>query len=407
MDAVTLRKLIMESLLEQGFRIDNGQVLPPANMDKDKIRELHSLAVRYRIEKSKGGLYKYEPRLLTRIATGGEVTPERIQPYLVEVHPDSEDELLFRYVSLHWSIPVSKGYGRRLRFLVVDQANNKLIGIIGIGDPVIALAARDKWIGWDQNTRHQRLRFVIDAFVLGAIPPYSYLLCGKLVALLAASSDVRNRFFSKYRGRNSLIQNRSHDVQPVLITTMSALGKSSIYNRLKHPSGLSYISVGYTSGYGEFHFSNGIYRDIAEYASSNCTPTSKKERWGKGFRNRREVIRKVLLHIGISDKWLCHGLQREVFVVPLASNARQFLRGEENQPEWSCQSAADIFTWFRERWLLPRARRDNRYRDFDPESYGLWQEECQEAKRESSKWVNPEFLEKVGDEILHATRGVT
>ena len=79
MDAVTLRKLIMESLLEQGFRIDNGQVLPPANMDKDKIRELHSLAVRYRIEKSKGGLYKYEPRLLTRIATGGEVTPERIE----------------------------------------------------------------------------------------------------------------------------------------------------------------------------------------------------------------------------------------------------------------------------------------------------------------------------------------
>jgi hypothetical protein len=133
--------------------------------------------------------------------------PETIQPSLVEVNPDSEDELLFRYVSLHWSIPVSKGYGRRLRFLVVDQANDKLIGIIGLGDPVIALAARDKWIGWDRNTRHERLRYVIDAFVLGAVPPYSYLLCGKLIALLAASSDVRSRFFNKHRKRHSLIQN--------------------------------------------------------------------------------------------------------------------------------------------------------------------------------------------------------
>jgi len=387
-DAVTLKKLIIESLEQQGFRIDNDQVLPPDHIDKDKIRNLHALAVKHRVEGGKKGLCKYERRLLMRIAAGREVVPEAIQPSLVEVNHDSEDELLFRYVSLHWSIPTSKGYGRRLRFLVVDQANNKLIGIIGLGDPVMALAARDKWIGWDQNTRHERLRYVIDAFVLGAVPPYSYLLCGKLIALLAASSDVSIRFFNKYRGQHSLIQSRSHDIEPVLMTTMSALGKSSIYNRLKYPKGVSYLSVGYTAGYGEFHFSNGLYKDIAQYALTNCSPTSKNERWGKGFRNRREIIRKVLLHIGISDEWMRHGIQREIFVVPLASNSREFLRGEQGELVLFRQSATDIFTWFRERWLLPRAERGSGYQEFDPESYQLWsgegEEMCDQSPRVAS-----------------------
>lgn len=405
MDAVTLKKLIIESLEEQGFRIDNNQVLPPDDIDKDKVRTLHTLAVRHRVERGKKGLYKYEPRLLMRIATGGELVPETIQPSLVEVNPDSEDELLFRYISLHWSIPVSKGYGRRLRFLVVDQANNKLIGIIGLGDPIIALAARDKWIGWDRNTRHERLRYVIDAFVLGAVPPYSYLLCGKLIALLAASSDVRSRFFNKYRERHSLIQNRSHDIEPVLITTMSALGKSSIYNRLKYPNGVSYVSVGYTSGYGEFHFSNGLYKDIAQYAFTNCTPTSKNEKWGKGFRNRREVIRKVLLHIGISDEWMRHGLQREIFVVPLASNSREFLRGEQNELVSFRQSATDIFMWFRQRWLLPRAKRDFRYKEFAPESYQLWSGESKEICDQSSEVATPQLPGVTVDEEQYVTKG--
>jgi hypothetical protein len=406
MDAGTLRKLITESLIEQGFRIDNGQVLPPDDINKDTVRKLHTLAVSHRVEKGKKGLYKYEPRLLKRIATGEEVKPDTIQPALVEVNPDSEDELLFRYISLHWSIPVSKGYGRRLRFLVVDQTNDKLIGIIGLGDPVIALAARDKWIGWNQNTRHQHLRHVIDAFILGAVPPYSYLLCGKLIALLAASTDVRSRFFNKYRERRSLIQNRSHDTEPALITTMSALGKSSIYNRLKYPNGPSYVSVGYTAGYGEFHFSNGLYKDIAQYAITNCSPTSKNEKWGKGFRNRREIVRKVLLHIDISDEWMRHGLQREVFVVPLASNSREFLRGEQDKLALFSQSANEIFTWFRQRWLLPRAKRDSRYQTFDPESYKLWPTKGKKSCEQSSGDTVPKFPVAMLEEEQYATRGV-
>jgi len=373
MDGEQLKSLIIESLEQQGFHVEGGRIHPPSNMDKGEVRKLHDVARRHRIEKSQKGLVRHESRLLEQIAAGQEVIPEKIVPHLVEVKADSEDELLFRYAALHWSIPISSGYGRRLRFLVVDHSNNKLMGIIGLGDPVISLEARDHWIGWNKNTRHDKLRYVLDAYVLGAIPPYSHLLCGKLMALLAVSSDVQNTFFDKYKRHNSLIRSRIQDVPPVLVTTMSALGRSSIYNRLKYPGGVSYQRVGYTAGYGEFHFSNGLYKEIADYARSYCTPTSRKEQWGKGFRNRREIIRKVLSHIGISDEWLCHGIHREIFVVPLASNTREFLRGEENHPKWFGQSAMELFSWFHERWLLPRARRDYRYRQFDPHSYRLWE----------------------------------
>ena len=142
-----LQTLIRSSLRKQGFRIKAQRIIPPDLSQKQKIRELHSTAVLHRLSRSKEGLFRYENRLLKRIADGTEVIPSKIHPRLVEVKPDSEDELLFRYIGLHWAIPVSSGYGRRLRFLVIDDQNDKVIGLIGLGDPVFNLAVRDQWIG--------------------------------------------------------------------------------------------------------------------------------------------------------------------------------------------------------------------------------------------------------------------
>jgi len=54
-----------------------------------------------------------------------------------------------------------------------------LIGLFGLGDPVYAIKARDEWIGWDSNAKAARLYHVMDAYVLGAVPPYSRLLGGE------------------------------------------------------------------------------------------------------------------------------------------------------------------------------------------------------------------------------------
>lgn len=372
MNRKQLRTLVLASLRKQGFRRHDGCIIPPIASDKDHLRQLHSTAVDHKIALSAPGLRPREEKLIVRLAPGCDLNPERIEPRLIEVMPDSDDELLFRYVKLHWTIPVSSGYGRRIRFLIVDQQNDKLIGLIGLSDPVFNLAVRDRWIGWEYQARRNRLQNVMDAFVLGAVPPYSYLLCGKLVAMLVASREVREAFQRKYRLRRSLIRRQVADSRLALITTLSALGRSSIYNRVRFGERLLFESLGYSQGSGEFHFANGLYRPISEYADRYCEPTAKKARWGKGFRNRREIVRKCLVKIGLPADLLYHGIQREVFAVPLAQNTREFLRGEHKRLLWHDVSAAELSSWFRSRWLLPRASWDKKYQQFDPESYRLW-----------------------------------
>jgi hypothetical protein len=367
-----LRSKILSSLRTQGFTIAGNRIVAPDFEDKDAVRRIHETAVKHKVEAGGKNLARREPELLKRLASGSQILPERIDPILVEVQSDSDDEILFRYACLHWSIPVSSGYGRRLRFLVLDGQNNKLIGLFGLCDPVFSLAARDEWIGWTHARRAENLKCVMDAFVLGAVPPYSSLLCGKLVSMLVGSKVVREAFARKYKRRISLISSSLQDGRLALVTTTSALGRSSIYNRVRLNDRLMYQPVGFTKGSGEFHFSNGLYSTVLDHAKQHCTATAKNEAWGNGFRNRREVVKKCLVDIGLSSDLIYHGVRREIFCVPLAGNSRQFLRGEHSRLQWFPAEVSSIVSVFKERWLLRRAAWDLRYLDFDPQSYALW-----------------------------------
>lgn len=373
--ASELRKKVILLLAKQGYVISNGKIVIPNFSDKSTIRAAHRVAVDHNIQRAKGGLYRYEDKLLQRIANGSEVSPTHFKPRLLEVQRNTEDELLFRYVRLHWSIPVSAGYGRRMRFLVIDEYNEKLVGIIGLGDPVFALEPRDRWIGWATSEKQSRLSAVMDAFVLGAVPPYSFLLGGKLIAMLATSNEVREAIERKYRGRKTRIRGVTHDGRVVLLTTTSALGRSSIYNRLTFQGRKLMHSVGYTKGSGDFHFNNGLYKELKSFAEKNSSASAKDARWGRGFRNRREVIRKALSGLGMQADLVYHGVKREVYVAPLARNTREYLRGEQGEPVWFDQAASDLIDAFVERWLLPRAQRDQRYLEFNREQYRLWSKE--------------------------------
>lgn len=369
-----LERQIRDSLRSQGFDVHPNRIDLPKNLDKDGLRKLHKVAVEHRLRRAKKGLFRHQEILLKRIANGTDVVPQKIKPRLVRVEANSEDELLFRYISLHWSIPVSSGYGRRLRFLVVDESNGKLIGAIGLGDPVFSLRARDTWIDWSAAQRKERLQNVMDAFLLGAVPPYSMLLCGKLVALLATSTEVRDEFRKKYDKAKSIIRGKALSARLALVTTTSALGRSSVYNRLKDDGRLALQSVGFTQGSGEFQFFNGVYDAMSQFAVACLQPTAKHTDWGSGFRNRREVVRKCLRELGLAADWLYHGIKRQVFVAPLAKNTREFLRGDHSRLFWHHRSTNEIFHSFRNRWLLPRARRNPQYRGFIRESYRLWSE---------------------------------
>jgi hypothetical protein len=330
------------------------------------------MAASHRVEAAAQAIREKEDRLIKFIANGSEVQPEKISPRLHLVEPDTESELLFRYASLHWSVPVSAGYGRRLRFLVFDEQNDKLIGLFGLGDPVYALHGRDKWIGWDSEQKREKLYHVMDAYVLGAVPPYSVLLGGKLVAMMALSNEVRRAFRKKYFGTKTLINKKNRPPYLALITTTSALGTSSVYNRMRIGGFPYWHSVGFTKGFGEFHFSNGVYGAIREFVQAHCEPTAKQAAWGSGFRNKREVVRKCLPKLDLSPDLLNHGIEREVFAAPLGSKSLRFLRGEISRPvlfDWSLRSLAELCM---ERWVLPRATRRPDFKNFERPQYRLW-----------------------------------
>jgi hypothetical protein len=109
---------------------------------------------------------------------------------------------------------VSNGFGRRLRYLVWDNYHDKLIGLIAIGDPVFNLSVRDQLVGWNAKERGDRLVNIMDAYVLGALPPYNMLLGRKLVAPLVRSRDIYDDFTRAYGGTTGIISKKETRTAP-------------------------------------------------------------------------------------------------------------------------------------------------------------------------------------------------
>jgi hypothetical protein len=65
-------------------------------------------------------------------------------------------------------------------------------------------------------------------------------------------------------------------------------------------------------------------------------------------------------------------VEREVFVVPLARNSKEFLKGEHSRLLRFDQGIGDLYEFFRDRWLFPRSKRDQSYRSWDPADWRLW-----------------------------------
>ncbi len=260
--------------------------------------------------------------------------------------------------ALTWSVPVSQGYGRRMRFLVWDQSNAKLIGLIALADPVFNLAVRDKHIGWSAGDRRKRLANVLDAYVLGALPPYNMLLGGKLVAALVATQEIRKAFSRKYSGVRGVI---SGDVKPaalVMVTTSSALGRSSVYNRLRLGRYRLFKSVGYTSGWGHFHISDRLFATMRDYLNAHGHPYADNHHYGDGPNWKLRAVRECLRLLGLNPDLLHHGIAREVFVCELAKNARSFLAGQSKHPRYDgLPTVAEVAAAARSRWIEPRAAR--------------------------------------------------
>jgi hypothetical protein len=364
-----IKRTLRNHLKKVGFTRTPTGFLQPPNGSKETIRSLHSAQRNALLKREKDFIRDSWPKLKNCFANGTDIVPEKIDPDLELIQGATWQSDLFRLASLVWSVPVSQGYGRRMRFLVWDKSNGKLIGLLGLGDPVFNLRVRDNLIGWTVQQRKNRLVNLMDAYVLGAVPPYNLLMCGKMIACLIRTREVRDHFAQKYDRTKGIISGKRKHAKLVAVTTSSALGRSSLYNRLALNGQRYFKSIGYTAGWGHFHVPDSLFKAIREYLEVTGHQYSGNNRFGEGPNWRLRAIRHTLHSLNLNPNLLRHGIAREVFLSELASNGKRYLTGKVRRLQYrGLRSVAEVAKYSLARWIIPRSLKRTEYLSWTRES---------------------------------------
>lgn len=354
-----VKLLILRDLMNLDWDIKFGkrkiEVFPPEEYDKETIKQAMSVKRGEIINANRQWIDKKIEFARKNLASGYDVMCSKIDP-IIEVCETQKQMDLFRIFRYYWSSPYSDYVGRRIKLLIRDRAlpNKPVIGIAALGSPIIHIPERDEFIGWNKTTRTKNLIYTMDAFVIGALPPYNYLLGGKLISLLLASNEVRKIYREKYKGKVTIIDKRVANSLVGIFTT-SLYGKSSQYNRLKYQDNLLYNRIGHTKGYGTLHLSKETIQEMVKFLKSKNIDVN--HRFGDGPSWVMRVIAAAGELVGFdSDFLLKHSFKRSIYFVPLAKNFREVLNDEIKRPKYYKYTKRELVNHWKERWFETRKR---------------------------------------------------
>jgi len=370
--------LLVRDLLRLGWHlrstVNSIELVPPAVYDKETIRKAMAYSRNDMIDLKEEWIRHHLDLARRNLATGNDALKSEIYPR-IEVCETQNQHDLFRMFRYYWSSPSSDYVGRRIRLLIRDDGvkGSPIIGIAALGSSIIHIPDRDKWIKWDTKTRTDRIIYMMDAYVIGAMPPYNHLLGGKLVSYVLASDELRAVYKKKYTGATTEIKKREASDLALIVTTSLYGQNSSQYNRMKYGKALLYKPIGVTSGYGSLHISNQTFNAMLQLAIEQKCNTS--NRFGDGPNWRMRIIRAACDVLNLdSDTILKHSFQRGLFAVPLTRNFRVFLKGESEIPLYRKLPLNGLADYWRERWLTKRKTNEqviNRVKAFLPEQFTI------------------------------------
>jgi len=373
-----VKLLLIRDLFRLNWNIEKTRnklvISPPSYYNKKIIKKSMNVSRQQILEKNNEWIKKHIDLAKKKLAQGRDVLKSKILPR-IEVCETKKQHSIFRIFRYYWSSPYSEYIGRRIRLLIRDDGidSSPIIGIAALGSSIIHIPSRDKWIGWDKETRTNNIIYTMDAYVLGALPPYNYLLGGKLVSYILASNEIREIYKKKYKDKSTIIRERKAD-DLICIFTTSLYGNSSQYNRLKFENRLLYIPIGYTSGYGTLHISNETFLAMQQLLSEKGIMIT--NRFGDGPNWRMRVIRTASDTIGFdSDVLLRHSFKRGVYAVPLTKNFRSFLLGEADRAVYFNLPLETLVKFWKERWLNMRKKNTNvinKILNFNPDNFSIY-----------------------------------
>lgn len=322
-----------------------------ASGDKDYLRAMH-VGAKQQTHQHDKAIALFE-RHKHYFKSGAEIDPTKIDPVLQLASTTGLWAELFFVTRCMWSMPYNKGYGRRLRYVVYDRHHEAVIGIIGLQSPPADLAVRDAVFKSPTESKLALVNSTMDAYAVGAVPPYSHLLGGKLCAGMISTDTIRRGYWRQYAGKHTEMCNEQISQPLVGVTTTSAFGRSSQYNRLKYKDRLLAQPIGYTRGYGMLHLEH-TYEQACDYLRMVGKHTDAG--YGNGPKVRWQNMTKALMGVGLPRTMLRHGVLREVFLYRFVEDFEAGMAGGAFGAPINL-SESDFGTYWRERWAVPRAER--------------------------------------------------
>jgi hypothetical protein len=190
---------------------------------------------------------------------------------------------------------------------------------------------------------------MMEIVVCGGVPPYSYLLSGKLVCLMMLSPEVAQIYEERYGQQISIIASqmagrpirRSAKLAYLGTTSLYAAG-SSQYNRVVLPARtlssqdteIRYRHIGNTRGYGSAHLSKETRDTLNALENLERKYRRVNNVFGEGANPKMRQLSSGLdaLEIAQADL-LRHASPRMVYNIPLIKNAERFLLEIDETPQ--------------------------------------------------------------------------
>lgn len=360
-----LKKEVNSILKKEGYRVRNGIFSLEGN-NREIKRNVHLVAKAERIAKHEDFIEAKIEVIKKYLINGRDLDVEKIKPKIIEVKSNSKWEDLFRWWNLvWWSLPYEHAYGRQMRFIVWDDYHKAPIGLIGLQSPILSWSVRDKYLEIPYKKRDYWVNQSLSAQRLGALPPYNYILGGKLVAYLMTTNAIRKKFRMKYENQKTVLKRRQIPGRLLFITTTGAYGKSSVYTRLKFEGEYVAKFIGYSKGSGSFHISNNLYEKLVKYLDSKGYDA--RRGFGSGPSRKLRLIDQALNLLGF-ENGATHGVQRAVYLFPLVKNLKEIIQ-KNAKPKWVYRNVNDMTNFWRERWAKRRIEKDNTYLEYVGEKF--------------------------------------
>jgi len=364
--ATDLHKIgITCALHQQGKKLEFKVCLRP--FEPSEILELMKKERAIRLQRQKAFIQQMEAQgAFCFLLEGKTLVPMHIKPRLQFCNSPKEHNLFNLYGAFQ-SVPAPSLRYRRLAVLVRDDGHNgsPIMGIFGLSSCFYSLGCRDRFLGWvgaeNRQLKNKGLNSCMQLSICMALPPYSYIRVGRLLAALAASNVIANEFSRRYSSRE-----QRNELRAIVTTCASGL-HAPIFNRIMLVPGGLYKRIGETVGYSTLFFSKetlAAARILVREQEGACSSiTARSVRTLKMALNICGIPRERLLRFGIS---------KGVYLAAGGLQSIEYLRGTINEAITTWPTVEQIVSYWKSR-DLPKALADDKHvramTEFRPEEF--------------------------------------